>query len=251
MSRAFGCVVALALVGCAGVDELDPEEVAADLDIPVEMAEVMPYAMTIYYGDRDNWNVDTVVKVVDDPINVGSRGLTYRTGLVAQFERSLDQLSINLRESAAGEEAVFRMEGATDAEPRSGGTCEEDDGVTTCRIAFPFKEGAKYRLRIWTLENRWWGAWVIDEDGSEHMIGKMRAPEGAGRPDGYYKIITYFKGDIACDDLPRAASQFFGISSNNGRTLAERGEQLTGLGCEAGSTAGDLLSMSTTHILGD
>ena len=243
-------VGALAMLGaCATADDVSGPE--GD-EIDVEYAQAQNVNLyTTYRAPADSWNADTVLRIDDDPDVPG-----FFWAMHGALENG-DGWYLGLQENEArGKQAMFSIWNAIDTDCGSAAYSVDfgNEGVgKSCRQDFTYREGRRYRLRVWYLGQGWWGAWVIDEDlGVEHHIGSIRARSGAGYMGTSITDFTeYFGEDIPCAELPRAEARWFGLSVNGRSQLATRESLSVGSGCSAFNSAEPVQTVSSVHIMGD
>ena len=152
---------------------------------------------------------------------------------------------VGLQQEAVGERQVrFSIWNATSTFRSStpGAACSDfgGEGVgKTCTIPYSFSTGRWYRLRIWrqndTSQGRWWGAWIIDNQGNESHIGSILAPYGNDAVTGTVSFNEYFGTAVGypCGHLPASTVYFYQPILNNGASRATIG-QPSMLRCSAG-----------------
>ncbi len=117
------------------------------------------------------------------------------------------------------------------AEPGTG-----DGPAWTCRIALPWDAGRSYGMRLWSDEPGWWSAAVTDLGaGQEHVIGRIRVPDGWRQLAGWSVMSTRYRDATVgrCDDLAECRVAFREPTANEGRIQPVRHENHLGPGtCE-------------------
>lgn len=107
-----------------------------------------------------------------------------------------------------------------------GSTCQafghQGDGFS-CQRQFDWQVGRTYVLRVWTVSDGWWGAWLIDEEtGEEVQIGTIHIPPGRRWLDTTAVFFTevFGSGSIECEDLPYSRVRLSAPTANAGTVQA-------------------------------
>jgi chitodextrinase len=198
-----------------------------------------------------HFNIDVVIQPNVDPtpapyawtgrfwFGAGSEGVT---GL---------QVSGVRPNGSTGKVAFTSVPGAIAA---SGSSCATQDGVATCRLAYEWQPGHRYRLRTWTTSadatGTWWGSWVMDLDTQvERAIGSFKVPAAWGWLDGYVVASTEYLGVwSSCDRLVRS-DVVFGTPTADAMSVSGRAP----VALYANPCAGSSMTLGSTqvrHIVG-
>lgn len=147
--------------------------------------------------------------------------------------------------------SIWDAAGKQTAMPVPGTGCQRfghEGSGTNCLLAFNWKSGVEYKIRIWKILNsrtnysERWGAWVINvKTGEETLIGVIEVYNAQGQigygslvNQGYSTVLEVFDGPInaQCSDLPYFGVTWKGPYGNNGTinpATASAGHQ-TGVG---------------------
>lgn len=95
----------------------------------------------------------------------------------------------------------------------------------SCRIAYPWEVGRRYRLRLANPEPGWWVASVRDDTtGVGAEIGRIQVPPHWQRLDSWSVMWTEWYGQplVRCEDLPHASVVFHTPAADDGRVSPQR-----------------------------
>lgn len=123
--------------------------------------------------------------------------------------------------------SIWNAKNATNAPNGISASFGHEGSGYSCRIAYNWREGIPYRVRIWQLENaqsgdHWWGAWVMDlQTQKEEFIGKILVPGSwSGLNTTSLNFVEYWgMQDGArhyCSEIPYTSATFSFPSLNNG-----------------------------------
>ena len=153
--------------------------------------------------------------------------------------------------------SIWDVAGRQTAMPVPGTICQRfghEGSGTNCLLAFNWKAGTEYKMRVWKILNsntgysEKWGAWVIDvKSGEETMIGMIELYNannqiGYGNltNGGYSTALEVFAGPVnaQCSDLPYFGATWKGPYANNGsiNPATARGGHITGVGTVCSQT---------------
>jgi hypothetical protein len=171
------------------------------------------------------YNIDERLRVDVDP------GAKSRLSWGAQvtFSGGASAGHVELRDGIErpGKSAYFTFGGASAATPLSGATCTTESSIVECSLAYDWKPGRVYRLRLWVVDQSA-GVWVVavqDEATQvEHQIGTFTIPT----TDLLMAQVTTFTDTFFmthslydCDDAPSASATFYAPTGDDlGQTAA-------------------------------
>ena len=243
-------LLALSLaLGCAPASPDD--EPIDELGSPVQAQQAQDHNLyTNYELPLPTYNVDTVVQIDDDGASEG-----FFWALHGALENG-DGYYVGLQENTFGKQVIFSIWNGVDSVCSSAGYAVDFTGEgegKSCRLDFTYREGQRYRLRVWQLDGDWWGAWIINEaTGLEFFIGKIRARAGAGEIGRNVTTFTeYFGAPVACANLPYVSALWSGVSFENRSGLARRIGTSVGAGCGFVNDVVEVGEVSSRHIMGD
>lgn len=136
--------------------------------------------------------------------------------------------------SLAGKEqkiAIFSVWDALDAKPGTGKDAYAGpfggEGVGySCKIAYDWKEGVEYRLRLFEIadaskpaEPEWWGAWLMDMSTKQEVfIGQIKVPANWSWLTSFTNFfVEYFLSVPSCDQIPYAKATLHMPTREDGR----------------------------------
>lgn len=140
-----------------------------------------------------------------------------------------------LQTTSIGKLAIFSVWNATACEPYINSFCvrftNEGSGYSV-RLKYNWQQGHKYSLRIWYLNNLWWGFYITDRTtGIETYVGKLKAPTSAFIRS--FALFSEYYGTVnSCYDVPRAKVTFSDFRANNRSYTAKFAVKSLNLQCK-------------------
>ena len=154
------------------------------------------------------------------------------------------QTNGTIRRKSVGNMAIFSIWQAEKAKAAQGATAQKFGGEGTgysVRIPYPYVQGVKYRFRIASEGDSWWGVTIEDTStGVETYMGSIKVPATWGSLQGYSANFTeVFGGAATCFDQPYAKARFDLPQANDGtlNAILSSSETYGDCGGGTGSTA--------------
>lgn len=189
------------------------------------------------------WNVDQVVTVATKARS------TYWAQLWT-WKGSSDGGYLGLQTNGArfngstGDLAIFSLWNATGRRGPNCGTFGGEGSGMSCRVAYPFKTGRSYRLRVWRLDadttGQWWGAWIQDtRTGTDTYIGALRVDRSRTLMTGVQNFVEYFGSSVRCNAVPKSTATWTQPAANSrGNGVYQYGSRYVATSGDRGSCTG-------------
>ncbi len=229
----------LALVFACGVEHEDPEAYA-EKGSKLSNSYVTTYSTWSSSGGG-LWNIDARIRILKDP----GTSVPYFYARHGNWTNNSgdDGWYIGLQTDGSGprtKTAIFSIWNARDAEAvTSDAECvnfgNEGSGKS-CRLAYNWRAGRTYRLRVWRQNDGWWLASVYDETSRQsRTIGRIRARANQGDlRRGITDFVEYYGGNFpSCSTLRPSRARFYRPTGNNGAlNLSPTGASTGGGACD-------------------
>ena len=153
------------------------------------------------------WNVDQQMKV-EQKANASYWALVWKWSRDPQHGGYLGlQTDGNRSDGSVGDTAIFSLWNANAANGPACGTFGGEGVGYSCRLAFPIKTDAYYRLRVWRLDadshGQWWGAWIQDlNTGVDSYVGSIRVASLFTTMTAVENFAEYYGPAVACSSVP-------------------------------------------------
>jgi hypothetical protein len=199
----FGALVALTIAFGAMPAAADQQKWSSQY---VQWSPNAPAATDIYNVDQDIW-IPKPNNASYWPLQFGIQGVDGGgyIGIQQAWLGPNDPPQYNVRFSI------------WDAKKAQGANCRPFDGEgigQTCEIALKLNPNKFYKLRVWKLDDGWWGGWIMElKKGKlvEHLIGKIKAPKGAKFliADSFSNFVEYYGSAVPkCKQVPLSVAAF-------------------------------------------
>lgn len=137
-----------------------------------------------------------------------------------------------------GDTAIFSLWNATGSRGGNCGTFAGEGTGKSCRLAYPFKTGRLYRLRMWRLDadatGQWWGAWIRDSvTGVDTYLGALSVDRSRNLMTNVQNFVEYFGSQTPCRAVPKSTATWTQPAANS------RGNGTYQFGSRYYATSGD------------
>ena len=139
-------------------------------------------------------------------------------------------------EGWVGKMAIFSIWNAVDSQAGENAICGKFSGEgegLSCRMKYNWQIGHNYRLRIWKIDESWWGAFIMDATtGNEVYLGQIKVSSSwKGLTNDFVLFSEYFMPVDSCDTIPHAKVTFSQAAADNGNYTAQLNSQLLSQEC--------------------